>query len=157
MLATGATLGSGSVAGCFGRSGASWDGFVQLKALRGIREGEPDVDLVRVSIRDRDDNVGTRTTDEYETFFDDPSQPTVDEETHSRLERAVSGSLRYVLGICQEDPQASTEVSCRNTRTTRESFNRVQVFDGVEAELSDDGFDVLESEPPSEPRTPDWA
>ena len=156
LILTSFALGSAKFAGCLDRSETTRDGFVQLKGLQGVQENEQISDIILVKIQDDEDNVETHTTKPYDKFFDTPSKPTIDEETHNQLEQEFSNGLQYILGICWKDADEATGISCRNERTDRNSFNNVNVFDRLRVKINNN-IEILESETPSEPRAPDWA
>ena len=147
ILATScAALASGGIAGCSRADlGLAKTGYLQLKTVtlrwdhdNRTYESQP-LQLLFGGDGDRID--GRYDPDFVGDVVNAPDDVVVGEDRHSKLENWFE--VNYRLGFCGEDFADDDErIGCRNTRTGRDDFNRVQFGDRAEVGLSNDRFEV---------------
>ncbi len=76
---------------------------------------------------------------DYDELFDDPMKPVVTDDALETLEGRYS-DLAFGIGICTAEDGSD---GCRNTWTSRNDFNSVQVTDEVTALLRDGRYRVV--------------
>jgi hypothetical protein len=147
VYSAGTAVAAGGLAGCLSDLGLAKTGHLQLKAvsLRWSHDGRSYEDQLLDLRFDRDDGVVSGRYDP--NFVGDsvraPDDVSVSEAVHDRLARRFD--VRYAIGVCGSDFAREGESDgCRNTWTSREEFNRVQLNDRAEVRLSDHSFDVID-------------
>lgn len=148
-----AALGAGSfvvLAGCAGLTAPT--GYVQMKIIDGMtttERGPTRKSILRTSFGSdhTDGEIRAFVSDRWADGFSNPRRPTVSEELHQRITSAYD-DVRYLVGVCTErwadDPDETH--GCYNAETSREDFNRCQVYDTVRASYGDGSLDIHEVE-----------
>ena len=136
-LAAGAGL-----AGCLTDLGVAETGFLQLKAVdvewryRGRRWR----DEVLWAISDGDSLLRCRVAESYRGIVDALDDIRVDDSVEARILEDFS-AVTYAGGFCWEGPDG---LQCRNLRTSREAFNRVQFGDRAEVVVDSPRVEVVD-------------
>ncbi|SFL09083.1 hypothetical protein SAMN04487950_2394 [Halogranum rubrum] len=148
LLACLSTIGLASVSGCLSMVGLRKRGYIQWKWISVEHEHE-DGQLHSEKVLDASLShpvergaIDSWVAEEYAEFVDDTDYPVVSESFHRALARQ-NKRVNYGIGVCGSDFASRDERSgCLNTWTSREDFNRVQVYDRVEVSEDDGRFDV---------------
>jgi hypothetical protein len=116
------------------------DGYVQLKAVVGVRERDgtrESIDVVSVtgSYEPNDEPPDATVAEAWADRFPVPRAPVVSDSLHDALAEAFD-EVRYVVGVTSPewaDEDDDEAVGSYNVATTRRNFNRVQVHTAVTA------------------------
>jgi hypothetical protein len=147
VLATScAALASTGIAGCSRLDpGPAKTGYLQLKTVT-LRWGHDGRTYEDQPLRVLFGGDGERIDARYDPdFLGDAVSAPDDIIVGENLHRELGGrfEVNYLLGFCGEDFTNDDErIGCRNTRTSRDDFNRVQFGDRAEVGLSDERFEV---------------
>lgn len=146
LESAGIAVGVCSIAGCLSKLGLAKTGHLQLKAVS--LEWEYDGQTYRDEPLDlKFDRDEQKIRGHYDPDFAGdavraPDDVTVEETVHDRL--SARFDVQYLIGVCGSDFAREREYGCRNTWTSREDFNRVQLNDRAEVRLGDHQFDVID-------------
>lgn len=131
-----------SLAGCLSDFGLTRSGYLQLKGVSVAwrHSGRRFRDEVLFATADGESRLRGRIAREYASIVDAPRDVRVSESLAGRLRREFV-EVGYVLGFCWNGSDGHT---CRNARTSRGSFNRVQFGDRAEVVFESPGVEVVD-------------
>ena len=131
FLAAATGLGAAtSSSGCLTDLGLAESGYLQVKGVSVTwrHRGRLWEDEILLATSDGKSELRVRVAEEYATIVDAPDDLRVSEAMARRLKSEYT-SVTYVAGFCWDDPDGHT---CRNSRASRTTFNRVQFGDRAE-------------------------
>lgn len=141
-----ASLGGAGLSGFgawFWLTSESATGYVQEKSIEARYREDNQLhseSIITVTLSNppgSDSSQLNRLHDDWHGQFESPTSPIVSEPLHQELQQAYE-NIRYVVGVCSpawSDEEQGT--GCYNAPTSREEFNRVQVYDRVTASHTD--------------------
>lgn len=138
-LGLGATA---SLSGCLTDVGLAETGFLHVKVVDVAwqHRGRRYQDEILWAISDGESAFDCRVAERYREIVGSPGDIRVTEAMERRILRDFA-EVTYVVGFCWPGDDGLT---CRNPRTTRQTFDRVQFGDRVEFVFRGSGVEVLD-------------
>lgn len=143
VLAAAAGLGgAASLSGCLTDVGLAESGYLQVKrvSVAWRYRGRRWEDEILLATSDGESELRGRVAREYAGIVDSPDTFRVSESMEQRIERDFV-DVTYVTGFCWSGADGHT---CRNSQTSRATFNRVQFGDRAEVVFHSPGVDVVD-------------
>jgi hypothetical protein len=147
-------MGAAALPGCLADLRPTTTGYLQVKVVdvAWSDRGRRMEDEVLWAVSDGESELRCRVARGYEGIVEDFPDVRVQEAVKRRLERNFL-DVTYVTGFCWRDADGHT---CRNTRASRETFNRVQFGDRAEVVFESPGVEVVDVQEDAQGDPAEW-
>ena len=143
-----------TLAGCLTDLGLAESGYLQLKGVSVTwrHDGRQYRDEVFRAAADGESELRGRVAREYAEIVDAPRDVRVTDTLARRIDHDFE-AVTYLVGLCWDGPDGHT---CRNSRASRATFNRVQFGDRAEVVFDSPGLDVVDVYEGAQGDPTDW-